>query len=92
MRRSIPLVAAALGVTQTAEVLNIVERVRDQGHGVLLVSHSMTDVQAVADRIVVLRRGRLNGVFDASRTGYEDIIAAIKEKDFGIPLQFVNYR
>ncbi|MDT0165657.1 ATP-binding cassette domain-containing protein [Actinotalea sp. AC32] len=68
---------AALGVTQTAEVLNIVERVRDQGHGVLLVSHSMTDVQAVADRIVVLRRGRLNGVFDASRTGYEDIIAAI---------------
>jgi D-xylose transport system ATP-binding protein len=68
---------AALGVTQTAEVLNLIEHVRDRGHGVLLVSHNMTDVQAVADRVVVLRRGRLNGVFDASRASYEDIIAAI---------------
>lgn len=68
---------AALGVTQTAEVLRIVERVRDRGQGVLMVSHDMTDVQAVADRVVVLRRGRLGGVFDASRTTYEDIVAAI---------------
>lgn len=68
---------AALGVTQTAEVLNLVERVRDRGYGVVLVSHNMADVQAVADRVVVLRRGRLNGDFDAERTSYEDIIAAI---------------
>ena len=68
---------AALGVTQTAEVLNLVERLRDRGYGVVLVSHNMADVQAVADRIVVLRRGRLNGDFDADRASYEDIIAAI---------------
>nr|WP_149204353.1 ATP-binding cassette domain-containing protein [Actinotalea subterranea] len=68
---------AALGVTQTAEVLNLVERVRDRGYGVVLVSHNMTDVQAVADRVVVLRRGRLNGDFDAERASYEDIIAAM---------------
>ncbi|NTW40161.1 MAG: sugar ABC transporter ATP-binding protein [Cellulomonadaceae bacterium] len=68
---------AALGVTQTAEVLNLVERVRDRGYGVLLVSHNMTDVQAVADRVVVLRRGRVNGDFDANQASYEDIIAAI---------------
>lgn len=68
---------AALGVTQTAEVLNLVERVRDRGYGVVLVSHNMTDVQAVADRVVVLRRGRLNGDFDANVGSYEDIIAAI---------------
>ncbi|WP_255491624.1 MULTISPECIES: ATP-binding cassette domain-containing protein [unclassified Actinotalea] len=68
---------AALGVTQTAEVLTLVERVRERGYGVVLVSHSMADVQAVADRIVVLRRGRLNGDFDADRTSYEEIIAAI---------------
>lgn len=68
---------AALGVTQTAEVLNLVERLRDRGYGVVLVSHNMADVQAVADRVVVLRRGRLNGDFDANRASYEDIIAAI---------------
>jgi ABC-type sugar transport system ATPase subunit len=68
---------AALGVTQTAEVLNLVERVRDRGYGVLLVSQNMADVQAVADRVVVLRRGRLNGEFDAAQASYEDIIAAV---------------
>lgn len=68
---------AALGVTQTAEVLNLVERVRDRGYGVVLVSQNMTDVQAVADRVVVLRRGRNNGEFDAETASYEDIIAAI---------------
>ena len=68
---------ASLGVTQTAEVLGLIERVRDAGYCVVLVSHNLTDVQAVADRVVVLRRGRLNGEFDASRASYEDIIAAI---------------
>ncbi len=68
---------AALGVTQTAEVLGHVEAVRHQGYGVVLVSHNMADVQAVADRVVVLRRGRLNGDFDANEVSYEDIIAAI---------------
>ena len=68
---------AALGVTQTAEVLTLIERVRDAGFGVVLASHNLTDVQAVADRVVVLRRGRLNGEFDADVAGYEQIVAAI---------------
>ncbi|MFT4284068.1 MAG: ATP-binding cassette domain-containing protein [Protaetiibacter sp.] len=68
---------AALGVAQTAEVLNLIERLRERGHGVVLISHNMADVQAVADRIIVLRLGRNNGDFLASEVGYEDIIAAI---------------
>ncbi len=68
---------ASLGVTQTAEVLTLIERVRDSGYGVLLVSHNLTDVQAVADRVVVLRRGRINGEFDADTASYEDIVAAM---------------
>lgn len=68
---------ASLGITQTAEVLSLIEAVRDRGHGVVLVSHNMADVQAVADRVVVLRRGRLAGTFDADRVSYEQIIAAI---------------
>jgi D-xylose transport system ATP-binding protein len=67
---------AALGVAQTAEVLNLVERLRDRGLGVIMISHNMEDVRAVADRIVVLRLGRNNGVFtpDASN---EELVGAI---------------
>ena len=68
---------AALGVAQTAEVLNLIERLRERGLGVIMISHNMEDVRAVADRIVVLRLGRNNGVFDARRTSSEEIVAAI---------------
>jgi D-xylose transport system ATP-binding protein len=53
---------AALGVSQTAMVLELVRRLADRGHAVLLVSHNMNDVFEVADRIAVLRLGRLAAV------------------------------
>lgn len=68
---------AALGVAQTAEVLNLVERLRERGLGVLMISHNMEDVRAVADTVAVLRLGRNNGVFDVEDVSTEDIIAAI---------------
>jgi D-xylose transport system ATP-binding protein len=68
---------AALGVEQTAEVLNLIERLRERGLGVIMISHNMEDVRAVADRIVVLRLGRNNGVFDAAEVSTEDLVAAI---------------
>jgi len=68
---------AALGVAQTAEVLNLVERLRDNGHAVIMISHSMPDVRAVADTVAVLRLGRNNGVFAVKDVSNEDIIAAI---------------
>ena len=68
---------AALGVAQTAEVLNLVERLRENGLAVILISHNMSDVMAVADRVNVLRLGRNNGVFAVSDTSTQDIIAAI---------------
>ena len=49
---------AAISVRQVAEVLNLIRRLRDHGIGVILISHRMPDVFAVADRITVLRRGR----------------------------------
>ena len=67
---------AALGVAQTAEVLNLIERVRDRGHAVIMISHNMEDVRAVADRIVVLRLGRNNGVF-YPKSSNEELVAAI---------------
>jgi ABC-type sugar transport system ATPase subunit len=68
---------ASLGLTQVAEFLTLVERLRERGHAVLVTSHSLSDLQAVADRIVVLRLGRTNGEFDADRVTYEDLLAAV---------------
>ena len=49
---------AAISVRQVAEVLSLIKRLRDSGIAVVLISHRMPDVFAVADRVVVLRRGR----------------------------------
>ncbi|MGZ5400537.1 MAG: ATP-binding cassette domain-containing protein [Nocardioides sp.] len=68
---------AALGVAQTAEVLNLVERLRETGLGVLLITHNMADVQAVADRIVVLRLGRNAADFTIAEATTEQLVAAI---------------
>ncbi|HZU80903.1 MAG TPA: hypothetical protein VE991_13375, partial [Acidimicrobiales bacterium] len=50
---------AALGVTQTAQVLELVKTLRDRGLAVLVISHNLNDVFAVADRIAVLHLGRM---------------------------------
>ncbi|MFI9159399.1 ATP-binding cassette domain-containing protein [Kitasatospora aureofaciens] len=68
---------AALGVEQTAQVLDLVERLRSRGLGVILISHNMADVKAVADTVAVLRLGRNNGVFEVAGTSHEEIISAI---------------
>jgi simple sugar transport system ATP-binding protein len=49
---------AAISVRQVAQVLDLIRRLRDRGVTVVLISHRMPDVFAVADRLVVLRRGR----------------------------------
>ncbi|UGY94158.1 ATP-binding cassette domain-containing protein [Streptomyces gobiensis] len=68
---------AALGVEQTAQVLDLVERLRERGLAVILISHNMADVKAVADQVAVLRLGRNNGVFEVANTSQEEIISAI---------------
>lgn len=68
---------AALGVAQTAEVLALVRRLRDQGIGVVLISHNMGDVMDVSDRIHVLRLGRVNGIFRSSEVTSEQVVSAI---------------
>jgi D-xylose transport system ATP-binding protein len=68
---------AALGVRQTAQVLQLVKRLRDRGYGVLVISHNLADVFEVADRIFVLRLGRKAGDFAAGEANQEQIVAAI---------------
>ena len=68
---------AALGVVQTAEVLDLIERLRENGEAVLMISHNLEDVHAVADRVVVLRLGRNNGVFNIKDVSSRDVVEAI---------------
>jgi D-xylose transport system ATP-binding protein len=68
---------AALGVAQTAQVLALIKRLRENGLGVMVISHNLADVFEVADRIVVLRLGRVAGVYDAAKTNQNEIVAAI---------------
>ena len=64
---------AALGTTQRIEVLNQIVQLRSRGLGVIMISHNLDDVGAVADRVVVLRHGRNNGVFDVASTTSEQV-------------------
>jgi simple sugar transport system ATP-binding protein len=68
---------AAISVRQVAEVLNLIRRLRDHGHSVILISHRMPDVFAVSDRVVVMRRG--NKVADKAigRTSPEEVTGLI---------------
>lgn len=68
---------AALGVAQTATVLELIKRLRERGLGVVVISHNLADVFEVADRIFVLRLGRPAGTFDVHTTSREDVVAAI---------------
>ncbi len=58
---------AALGVAQTRQVLDLVRRLAGQGLAVIMISHNLNDVFSVADRLAVLRLGKLVAAGDASR-------------------------
>jgi D-xylose transport system ATP-binding protein len=68
---------AALGVAQTAQVLELIVRLRERGHAVLVISHNLADVFAVCDRVAVLRHGRNHGDFRVADTSPEEVVAAI---------------
>jgi simple sugar transport system ATP-binding protein len=68
---------AALGVIQRERVLDVVRKVRDAGIAVVLISHNMPEVLAVADRIEVLRLGRRVARFSAPDTTVEDLVGAM---------------
>jgi ABC-type sugar transport system ATPase subunit len=65
---------AALGVAQTEQVLQLVKRLADRGLAVLIVSHNLNDVFAVADRIAVLRLGYLVASVTASEVDSQDVV------------------
>jgi D-xylose transport system ATP-binding protein len=68
---------AALGVAQTAQVLELVRRLADQGIAVVLISHNMNDVLQVADRIAVLYLGRMAAIVDRKDVDQQQLVELI---------------
>ena len=77
---------AALGVAQTRQVLDLVRRLADSGVGVLLISHNLTDVFEVADRITALYLGRVAAdvsVKDVTSRQVVELITTGQSADLG---------
>ena len=68
---------AALGLRESARVLDLVRRLRQDGVAVMLISHSMDHVMAVADRALVMRRGRAIGETVPTAENHEQLVAWI---------------
>jgi D-xylose transport system ATP-binding protein len=78
---------AALGVAQTAQVLDLVRRLADQGLAVVLISHNMNDVMQVADKISVLYLGQLAATVqrkDVTQTQVVELITSGRSGDIGL--------
>jgi simple sugar transport system ATP-binding protein len=68
---------ASLGAKQTQVVCNLIQAVAKQGLGVLMISHDIPSVAALADRIVVMRRGAAVAEFPAKTVTLNEIVAAM---------------
>jgi len=68
---------AALGVAQTAQVHALIKRLREQGLGVVVISHNIEEVFEVSDRIAVLRLGRRVATFRHDETTPQEVVGAI---------------
>src|ERR1700761_7306123 len=68
---------AAISVRQVEQVLGLIQRLKEQGIAVMLISHRMPDVFAVADRVVVMRRGEKRADKPIADTSPEEVTALI---------------
>ncbi len=65
---------AALGVPEQRKVISLIKRLKEQNVAVIFISHNLVDIFAVADRILVLRRGRVAGMRNAAETDDDEVV------------------
>ena len=65
---------AALGVPERRKVLALIRGLKSQGRGVIFISHSLQDIFAVSDRVVVLRRGSVAGERRTLDTSHDEVV------------------
>jgi D-xylose transport system ATP-binding protein len=68
---------AALGVAQTRQVLDLIRRLREQGLGIVVITHNIEIVFEIADRIIILRLGRRVASFNQAETTPQEVVSVI---------------
>jgi ABC-type sugar transport system ATPase subunit len=68
---------AALGVEESRLVLELIERLRDKGYAVFIISHNLEHVFQIADRIAVLKTGRMVGVVRRDEVEHDEVVSMI---------------
>ena len=68
---------AALGVRETAAVVEVIRRIKEHGLSIILISHNLPQVLELSDRVMVLRAGRNAGSVPTGETGMEQIVRMI---------------
>ena len=68
---------AALGVREAAQVINIISRLHEQSQAVLLISHNLVNVFALAHRVIILRHGQVVGTRMIAKTTKEEVVSLI---------------
>lgn len=68
---------SSLSATEADRLFALIDRLRDQGVAILYISHRMSDIRRIADRIVVMRDGAISGVFDTEPLDYEAAVTAM---------------
>ncbi len=76
---------AALGVEQTRRGLDMIKRVAAQGIGVVIITHIMAQAFQVADRIVVIRQGKVAGDVARGRTSPDDVVGMMTGEALAVP-------
>ena len=72
---------AALGPQETARTLKLIQTLKAQGLAVIVISHSLDDVFAISDRILVMRRGRRVGLEITAETSRQQVLGADRRRD-----------
>jgi simple sugar transport system ATP-binding protein len=68
---------SALGVAEQRKVLALVRTLRERGVGVIIISHNLQHVMEVADRVIVMRRGRIVGERRVAETDASELLGLI---------------
>lgn len=82
---------SSLSLTEAQRLFALIDRLRAEGVAILYISHRMSDIRRLADRIVAMRDGQIAGLFDGPTLDYADAVRAmlgheITEVDIAIPL------
>lgn len=74
---------SSLNETETQRLFNVIRKLRDQGLGILFVSHFLDQIYEISDRVTILRNGSLVGVYDIEDLPKTELVSKMIGKDFG---------